>query len=218
MNHIADCLYKITADIQLSAQNSGRAPPRLIAVSKGHPIAAAEQALRAGQYLFGENRVQEASQKFPPLRYSFPSLELHLIGALQTNKIKQALSVFDVIHTLDRESLALELVKHRDLLAQKKLLIQVNTGSEPQKSGVLPNEADIFIEQCLNRHRLPVVGLMTIPPADQDPAPHFSLLARLAEKHGLRELSMGMSADFETAIAHGATYVRIGTAIFGKRD
>jgi pyridoxal phosphate enzyme (YggS family) len=191
----------------------------LVAVSKTHPAAAVEEALAAGQNVFGENRAQEALAKFPPLRHSHQALRLHIIGGLQTNKARDAVRVADVIETLDRPRLADAIeaaVQHEG--RQPDLLVQVNVGDETQKSGVPSAEADAFIEACLRRFGPALKGLMCIPPADADPAPHFRWLAACARRHGLGVLSMGMSADFETAIEHGATHVRVGTAIFGARD
>jgi len=190
----------------------------LVAVSKTQPVAAIEAALGCGQRVFGENRVQEAASKFPDLRAAWPDLRLHLIGPLQTNKLRQAIGLFDVIETLDRESLAVALAAERARGATlPALFIQVNTGEEPQKAGILPADADAFIERCRVVHGLEIAGAMCIPPVDQRPAPHFALLADLAARHGLKTLSMGMSGDFATAIRFGATHVRIGTALFGRR-
>jgi len=190
----------------------------LVAVSKFHPAAAARAALGVGHRLFGENRVQEAKEKFPALCADFPDLRLHLIGPLQTNKVRDAVALFDVIETLDRPRLAEALKKEMDRAGRRPdLLVQVNTGAEPQKAGVLPQEADAFIEACRERLGLPVVGLMCIPPVDEEPAMHFALLADMAARHGLGVLSMGMSADFEEAVRFGATHVRVGTAVFGSR-
>lgn len=191
---------------------------RLIAVSKTHPVEAVRAALAAGCRLFGENRVQEAEAKYPALKAEFPDLELHLIGPLQTNKVKKAVALFDAIQTVDRpslaEALAKELAKTPKRLA---LYVEVNTGEEPQKAGVAPGEADAFIRLCRDELKLPIVGLMCIPPVDEEPAPHFALLKKIAERNGLSRLSMGMSADFPIAIQFGATEVRVGTAIFGER-
>jgi pyridoxal phosphate enzyme (YggS family) len=196
----------------------GAHAPVLVAVSKTFDADAIAPLIAAGQRVFGENRVQEAAAKWPALKARTPDIELHLIGPLQTNKLKQALALFDVIHTLDRPRLAAALVKARDEGAQlPRLFIQVNTGAEPQKAGVLPDEAETFIAQCCDDADLPVIGLMCIPPADDDPAPHFDMLAGLAARTGLPNLSMGMSADFELAIRHGATHVRVGSALFGRR-
>ncbi len=190
----------------------------LVAVSKTHPAAAVEAALAAGQRAFGENRVQEAATKFPALRPAWPELRLHLIGALQTNKAREAVRVADVIESLDRPRLAAALA---DAMAKEgrrpELLVQVNVGEEPQKAGIPPGDCDAFLRQCLEEHGLPVRGLMCIPPAEGDPRPHFEWLANRAARHGLPVVSMGMSGDFEAAIACGATHVRVGSAIFGAR-
>lgn len=190
----------------------------LVAVSKTHPAEAVAAALAAGQAVFGENRVQEAAAKFPSLRASHPGLRLHIIGALQTNKARDAVRVADVIESLDRDRLAVAL---RDAMAKEGrrpgLLVQVNVGEEPQKAGIAPAAAPDFLRACREEWDLPIEGLMCIPPAEGDPRPHFAALAALAARHGLRTLSMGMSADFEAAIAEGATHVRVGSAIFGHR-
>lgn len=191
----------------------------LIAVSKGQPLPRLELALEAGQQAFGENRVQEAVEKWPALRAEYPDIALHLIGPLQTNKVKQAVALFDVIHTLDREKLAMELAKEMDGCGRHlPCFVQVNTGEESQKAGVLPQAAAEFVDFCRNDLRLTVAGLMCIPPAEDHPAPHFGLLRKLARLSELPNLSMGMSGDFETAIRFGATHVRVGTALFGERD
>ncbi|MFN3936053.1 MAG: YggS family pyridoxal phosphate-dependent enzyme [Gemmobacter sp.] len=190
---------------------------RLIAVSKTQPPDRIEAVLAEGHRVFGENYVQEAAGRWPVLRDRFHGVELHMIGPLQTNKAKPALELFDAIHTLDRPSLAERLARLIDAGARcPKLFVQVNTGSEPQKAGALPGDADGFVAQCRTLG-LPLSGLMCIPPEDGDPRPHFRLLAAIAERNGLSGLSMGMSADFETAIAEGATHVRVGSAIFGAR-
>lgn len=217
---IADALRSTRSRIATAARDARRDPvsAELVAVSKTHPAAAARAALEAGHRLFGENRVQEAKEKFPALREDFPDLRLHLIGPLQTNKVRDAIALFDVIETLDRPRLAEALKKEMDRAGRRPdLLVQVNTGAEPQKAGVLPQEADAFIEACRERLGLPVVGLMCIPPVDEEPAMHFALLADMAARHGLGVLSMGMSADFEEAVRFGATHVRVGTAVFGSR-
>ncbi|TAH36212.1 MAG: YggS family pyridoxal phosphate-dependent enzyme [Alphaproteobacteria bacterium] len=190
---------------------------QLIAVSKGQDAGKIAEALNADQRVFGENYVQEAREKWPSLRAQFTGIELHMIGPLQSNKAKEALELFDVIQTLDRDSLAKAIIKHPELARQKKFFIQVNIGEEAQKSGVMPNDADAFIRKCIGEYKLPIVGLMCIPPQDREPAAHFQRLARIAARHDLKQLSMGMSADWQTAIACGATHVRIGTAIFGER-
>ncbi|TKA96857.1 YggS family pyridoxal phosphate-dependent enzyme [Cereibacter changlensis] len=212
-------LQAIAERITAAEVQTGRAPGsvQLIAVSKLQPLDRVEAVLTAGHRLFGENYVQEAAGKWPALRDRFGAIEVHMIGPLQTNKAKAAFGLFDAIHTLDRPSLAEKLAK----LAQQHgscpaLYVQVNTGAEPQKAGVLPDDADSFVETC-RAMDLPIRGLMCIPPEDQPPAAHFAELAAIAERNGLTGLSMGMSADFEQAIAHGATHVRVGSAIFGAR-
>ncbi len=207
---IADALAEIRGHI-------GQA--NLIAVAKTFPAEAVAEALAAGQRHFGENRVQEAIAKYPALREKHPDLVLHLIGPLQTNKVKQAVAYFDVIHTLDRAKLAEELAKEFEKSSRRlPCYIQVNTGEEPQKAGCMPLEADAFIIDCRDRLGLPIVGLMCIPPADEEPAPHFALLAKIAKRNGLQRLSMGMSGDYETAVEFGATDIRVGSAIFGGRN
>ncbi|MFO1150191.1 MAG: YggS family pyridoxal phosphate-dependent enzyme [Alsobacter sp.] len=210
----------VRAAIDRAAQDAERdgAGIELVAVSKTFPAEAIAPVLEAGQRVFGENRVQEARAKWPGLRQSFPGIELHLIGPLQTNKAKEAIELFDVIETVDRESIAAELGRLIPKLGKApRLLVQVNTGEEPQKAGVPPQEADAFLEACRERWGLAIEGLMCIPPAEEPPSPHFALLGAIAARHGLRTLSMGMSADFEAAIQMGATHVRVGSAIFGHR-
>lgn len=217
---IAQNLEAIRASIARAAVAAGRKPQdvTLIAVSKTHPAEAIAAAIAAGQRIFGENRVQEAQGKFPALKAQHPDLELHLIGPLQTNKVKDAVALGDVIQSLDRaklaEALAAEMAKQNRF---PKLFVQVNTGEEPQKAGIHPGDVDAFIRLCRDDLKLPVVGLMCIPPVDQHPAPHFALLAKIAARNNLAQLSMGMSGDFDTAIQCGATHVRVGTAIFGSR-
>jgi len=190
----------------------------LVAVSKTHPAAAVAAALAAGQAVFGENRVQEAAEKFPGLRPDWPALSLHIIGALQTNKARDAVRLADVIESLDRPKLAIALAEAiRKEGRRPQLLVQVNVGAEPQKAGIGRAETPGFLQQCREEHDLPVTGLMCIPPAEGDPRPHFLWLAETAARHGLPVVSMGMSADFEAAIACGATHVRVGSAIFGAR-
>lgn len=194
----------------------------LVAVSKTFPAEAIEPVLAAGQRVFGENYVQDAKGKWPELRARYPDAEVHMIGPLQSNKAKEAVALFDVIETLDRPSLAKELAKEvaRAKAASVRVprfLVQVNTGAEPQKGGVLPEAADAFIRACREEHGLTVEGVMCIPPADEPPAPHFALLTTIARRNGLKTVSMGMSADYPTAIAMGATHVRVGSAIFGAR-
>lgn len=191
----------------------------LVAVSKTQPAERIRPLLAAGHRVFGENRVQEAKAKWPALKAAFPDAELHLIGPLQTNKVREAAALFDVIETLDRPRLAEALSQEFARHGRRPLcLVQVNTGREPQKAGIPPEEVAGFVADCRGRWAIEPAGLMCIPPADQDPAPHFALLRELALRHGLPLLSMGMSADYGEAVKHGATHVRIGTAIFGERD
>jgi len=191
----------------------------LVAVSKRHDSARIEAALQAGHRVFGENRVQEAERKFPALKRSYPDLRLHLVGPLQTNKAEDAVGLFDVIQSLDRARLASALRKASDKLGVRppELFVQINTGEEPQKAGIAPDAADDFIARCRTSHGLPVTGVMAIPPVDAEPAPHFALLARIAARNALPNVSMGMSEDFDTAVQLGATHVRLGTAVFGPR-
>jgi len=211
----------IRARMEQACMLAGRPSERvkLVAVSKFHPAAAVEEALKAGQNIFGENRVQEAKEKFPALREHWPDLRLHLIGSLQTNKALEACRLADVIESVDRPGLVDALSRAADRLGRlPDLFVQVNTGDEPQKSGVPRYEADDFIIRCKERFGGSLKGVMCIPPEDQDPTAHFAFLARLAHEHELIDCSMGMSADFETAIMQGATLVRVGTAIFGNRS
>jgi pyridoxal phosphate enzyme (YggS family) len=220
LEDIAANLTRIRARIEAATAAAHRPPgaAQLVAVSKTNPVEAVQAALAAGQRVFGENRVQEAAAKFPQLRAAHPELRLHIIGPLQTNKARDAVRIADVIETLDRPKLAQALAEAMQKEGRRPdVLIQVNTGAEPQKAGILPEEADAFIALCRDTHALPILGLMCIPPAGEDPAPHFTQLASLAARHGLKTLSMGMSGDFETAIRHGATHVRVGSAIFGAR-
>ena len=217
---IAANLKGVNARIEAAARGAGRSPDAvtLVAVSKTNPQSAVRAALAAGQRVFGENRVQEALGKFPQLRNEFPDLTLHLIGPLQTNKVKEAVAHFDVIETVDRPRLAEALAREMERAGRRlSCLIEVNTGEEPQKAGILPAAADEFIADCRDRLGLPIDGLMCVPPHDEEPSPHFALLREIARRHDLAMLSMGMSADFETAIRFGATHVRVGTAIFGAR-
>ena len=216
----AERLKAVADSIARTAREEGRDPASvtLIAVSKTFPVEAVEPVLAAGHRVFGENRVQEAKAKWPALRERCPDVELHLIGPLQSNKARDAVTLFDVIHSLDRPSLAEALVREMERTGRRpRLFVQVNTGEEPQKAGVAPAEADAFIAQCRETWKLPVVGLMCIPPVDEPPSPHFALLAKIAARNGLSCLSMGMSADFEQAVMLGATHVRVGSAIFGAR-
>ena len=213
-------LAEIQGAVAKAETKAGRAPGsvRLIAVSKVQPLERVEAVLEQGHRLFGENRVQEAQGKWPDFTSRYDGVELHLIGPLQSNKARTAMELFDAIHTLDRPKLATTLARLAQEMGQcPELMIQVNTGEEPQKAGILPADADGFIAEA-RALDLPVTGLMCIPPVEEEPALHFALLAKIAERNGLRELSMGMSSDFETAIALGATYVRVGSAIFGERS
>ena len=213
-------LAAVRQRIQETALKAGRPGEAvsLVAVAKTHPTEAVEAALAAGQRIFGENRVQEAQGKYPLLKSRYPDLKLHLIGPLQTNKVREAVALFDVIESLDRPKLAEALARERDLRGRcPELLIEVNIGEEPQKAGISPAEADAFIEDCRGRLALPVTGLMCVPPASEEPSPYFALLREIGRRQGLPILSMGMSADFEIAIRLGATHVRVGTAIFGTR-
>lgn len=219
-DRVAANLADVRARISIAAGQAGRVTGdvSLVAVSKSHPKAVARAALTAGQRVFGENRVQEAQEKWPSLKADFPDAKIHLIGPLQTNKANDAVALFDVIQTLDRERLARVLAK--EMKKQDRwpdLFVQVNTGEEPQKAGILPLAADGFLRACIDDLALPVVGLMCIPPIDENPALHFALLGKIADRHGLKRLSMGMSSDYETAVRLGATEVRVGTAIFGAR-
>jgi pyridoxal phosphate enzyme (YggS family) len=213
-------LTAVRGRIEAAAREAGRPADSvtLVAVSKTHPEAAVRAALMAGQRVFGENRVQEALGKFPQLRGEFPDLVLHLIGPLQTNKVRDAVAHCDVIETVDRPRLAEALAREMERTGRRvRCCIEVNTGEEPQKAGILPGAADDFIRYCRDRLGLPIEGLMCIPPESEEPALHFALLREIARRNGLAVLSMGMSADFETAIRFGATHVRVGTAIFGAR-
>lgn len=219
MTDIAANLATVRSRIAAVAAASGRsaAAVTLVAVSKTHDAAAIAAAIAAGQHCFGENRVQEAQAKYPALKARHPGIELHLIGPLQTNKVKEAVALFDTIETLDRPKLAEALAREMARQGrQPRLFAQVNTGEEAQKAGVLPAEADGFIAECRGRG-LVLDGLMCIPPPEEEPSLHFALLREIARRHGIERLSMGMSADYETAIRFGATHVRIGTAIFGAR-
>jgi pyridoxal phosphate enzyme (YggS family) len=217
---IAGNLAAVRGRIAAAAGSAGRPDESvaLVAVSKTHSAEAVREALVAGHRVFGENRVQEAQAKYPALREAFPDLTLHLIGPLQTNKVRDAVALFDVIESIDRPRLAEALARETERIGRRlPCLIEVNTGEEPQKSGVMPAAADDFIVECRDRLGLPIVGLMCVPPLDEEPSPHFALLREIARRTSLDLLSMGMSADFETAIRFGATHVRVGTAIFGAR-
>jgi len=217
---IAENFVTIRERIAAAARTAGRdaGSVRLVAVSKMQPPERVAAALEAGHRLFGENRIQEALARWTGLRADLPDLTLHLIGPLQTNKVKDAVALFDVIETVDRPKLAHALAAEMARTGRRPdCLIQVNTGEEPQKAGVVPDDLSDLLALCRDDLALPVRGLMCIPPVDEPPALHFALLAELAERHGLDTLSMGMSSDFETAIRHGATLVRVGTALFGER-
>ncbi len=217
---VASNLAAVRREIEAACRAAGRDPGSvtLVAISKTFPAEAVEGALAAGHSVFGENRVQEAKAKFPPLKQRHPQLELHLVGPLQSNKVKDALALFDAIHSVDRPSLCEALAKETAKQGrQPQLFVQVNTGAEPQKSGVLPQDADAFLVRCRDAYGLRIDGLMCLPPLDEPPAPHFALLNKIAARNGLKLLSMGMSADFALAIEFGATHVRVGTAIFGAR-
>jgi len=217
---IADNLEKVRAEIRAAARDAGRDPESvtLVAVSKTHPAYRIRAAIAAGQRVFGENRVQEAQAKYPELRRETPDLVLHLIGPLQTNKARDAVELFDAIETVDRPKLARALAKEMARCGRRpRCYVQVNTGEEPQKAGVAPGEADALIALARDELGLPLEGLMCIPPLDEEPAPHFALLAKIAARNGLAQLSMGMSHDYTIAVRFGATHVRVGTAIFGAR-
>jgi pyridoxal phosphate enzyme (YggS family) len=213
-------LAAVRQDIARACRDAGRATGSvtLVAVSKTFGAEAIEPVIAAGQRVFGENRVQEAKAKWPALRERHPGIELHLIGPLQSNKARDAVALFDAIHSLDRSSLAEALAKEIARQGRTPLLfVEINTGGEPQKAGVLPEQADAFLKDCRDKYGLKVSGLMCLPPADEPPAPHFALTAKIARRNEMNLLSMGMSADFEAAIALGSTHVRVGTAIFGER-
>jgi pyridoxal phosphate enzyme (YggS family) len=214
-------LAAVRAEIARACAEAGRDPAgvTLVAVSKTVAAEAIEPVIVLGQQVFGENRVQEAKAKWPPLAARYPGIALHLIGPLQSNKAKDAVALFDAIHAVDRASLAEALAKEIGRQGRRPILFaEINTGAEPQKAGVLPQDADAFLAACRDRYGLAIAGLMCIPPAAEAAAPHFALTAKIARRNGLDLLSMGMSADFATAIAFGATHVRVGTAIFGHRQ
>lgn len=213
-------LAEIRARIAQAARDCGRMPEAitLVCVSKTFGPEDIKPVLEAGERIFGENKVQEALAKWPELKRLYPNAELHLIGPLQTNKVREAVEFFDVIETVDRPKLAAALAKEIARSGRHpKLYVQVNTGAEPQKAGILPQEGDSFIARCRKDYGLEISGLMCIPPVDEQASPHFALLSEIARRNGISILSMGMSADFELAIQLGATHVRVGTAIFGKR-
>jgi PLP dependent protein len=211
----------VRQDIASACREVARDPSTvtLVAVSKTFGAEAITPVIAAGQRIFGENRVQEAKAKWPPLIAQYPGLELHLIGSLQSNKAREAVALFDAVHSLDRASLAEALSKETQKQGRRPILfVEINTGAEPQKAGVLPQDADGFVAACRETYGLDIAGLMCIPPQDEAPAPHFALTAKIARRNGLKLLSMGMSADFKTAIAFGATHIRVGSAIFGARS
>lgn len=219
-SNVATNLAEVQRRIAAAARAAGREPKsvELVAVSKTHPAERVRDALAVGHRVFGENRVQEVQGKYPNLRPDYPDLRLHLIGPLQTNKAVDAVRLFDVIETVDRPKLADALAAAMDKTGRRPAcFVQVNTGNEPQKAGVTPADADALIAECRTRFHLPLVGLMCIPPVDAPPEPHFDMLREIARRNDLAQLSMGMSGDYEVAIARGATSVRVGTAIFGAR-
>jgi PLP dependent protein len=216
-----DGLERVRAEIARACRDAGRDPATvtLVAVAKTHGADVIEPVIASGQRVFGENRVQEAKAKWPLLLARHRDLKLHLVGTLQSNKAREAVALFDAIHSVDRDSLAAALGKEIARQERRPLLfVEVNTGEEPQKGGVLPTETDAFLAACRERHGLMISGLMCVPPLDEPPAPHFALTAKIARRNGLSLLSMGMSGDFAAAIALGATHVRVGTAIFGARS
>jgi PLP dependent protein len=216
-DHLADVMRRIAEAARAAGRDPGQVT--LVAVSKTHGADKVRELLAAGQRVFGENRVQEAEEKFPALKAEYPDLQLHLIGPLQTNKTRDAVALFDVIESVDRERLAVTLAKEMARAGRRpECFIQVNIGEEPQKAGVLPAELDAFVAACRDTHKLPVVGLMCIPPVDEEPALHFALLAKMAARNNLPKVSMGMSADYEIAVRLGATHVRVGSALFGARN
>lgn len=221
MSDIMERLAAVKARIAVAEKVAGRpvGSVRLIAVSKTFEAEAIRPVIAAGQRVFGENRVQEAKAKWPALKAEFPDIELHAIGPLQSNKAAEAVALFDAIHAIDRDKIAAAIAAEmRRQERSLRLLVQVNTGGEAQKAGLAPQETDAFVVRCRETHGLTIDGLMCIPPVDAVVAPHFALLAKIARRLGLKSLSMGMSGDFETAIALGATDVRVGSAIFGERE
>jgi pyridoxal phosphate enzyme (YggS family) len=217
---VAGRLAELRTEIDAAAEKAKRDPGsvKLVAVTKTVPALTIEEAIAAGQRRFGENRVQEANSKWPALKTHYPDLELHLIGPLQSNKADEAVALFDVIETVDRPKIARALAEEMARQGKRpRLFVQVNTGEEAQKAGIAPQDTDHFVAQCRDEFGLSIDGLMCIPPYDEEPSPHFALLAKIAGRLGLKELSMGMSGDFAKAVLFGATYVRVGTAIFGER-
>jgi len=218
--HLPNGLSTVEQDIVRACKEArrDRSSVTVVAVSKTFDAGAIAPVIAAGQRVFGENRVQEAKAKWPGLISAYPDIALHLIGPLQSNKAKEAVALFDAIHSVDRPSICQALAKEIDSQKRRpQLFVQLNTGEEPQKAGVAPAEADAFIASCREKYGLEISGLMCIPPVDDAPAPHFALTAKIAARNGLKNLSMGMSADFAVAIQFGATHVRIGSAIFGAR-
>ena len=191
---------------------------QIIAISKNHPKEAVIEAIKSGVFIFGENRVMEAKNKFDDIKKNFPNIELHLTGPLQSNKVKLATSLFDVFHTLDREKIAIEFSKYREKIVNKKIYIQVNTGKEKSKSGILPEHLGEFINFCKVDKKLNIIGLMCIPPIEDKPGLHFEMLKKLAKKNNLEQISIGMSGDYLEAAKYNPTYVRLGTILFGKRN
>lgn len=221
MTSQVDNLREMEARIEAAEKEAGRTAGAvtLVAVSKTFGLDAVRPVLEAGHRVFGENRVQEAQAKWPALKEEYGDVELHLIGPLQSNKAKDAVALFDVIETVDREKIARELAREMEKQGRRlRLYVEINTGSEPQKAGIDPREATAFVDRCREVHGLEIEGLMCIPPLGENPGPHFALLEKLAREAGVEKLSMGMSADFETAVAFGATSVRVGSAIFGLRE
>ncbi len=219
-NDVLARLAQVRRRIAAAAEAAGRRAQdvTLVTITKSFSADVIAPVIEAGLRVFGENRVQEAAGKWPGLKERWPDIELHLVGPLQTNKAADAVALFDCIETLDRPKLAGALATEFDRQGrQPELFIQINTGAEPQKAGVLPGDADRFIAECRNDHGFAIAGLMAIPPFEEEPAVHFALLEKIAKRNGIAKLSMGMSGDFETAIALGATHVRLGTAIFGDR-
>ena len=217
MSALSDIEARVASAVAAAGRPEGSV--KLLAVSKVQPRERVEAVLELGHRIYGENRVQEAQGRWEPFRETYDDIDLHLIGPLQTNKIKPALDLFNTIHTLDRDRLARKLATEIQARGSApNLLVQVNVGEEPQKAGIDPAKADAFIAACRNEYDLPIVGVMAIPPADQPPEPHFAALADIGHRNGLSEISMGMSADFEVAIACGATMIRVGSAIFGARE
>jgi pyridoxal phosphate enzyme (YggS family) len=220
-HNISSGLAQVKTEIAKACREAGRDPSSvtLIAVSKTFPAETIAQAIAAGQRVFGENRVQESKGKWPVLREKHPDVALHLIGPLQSNKAKEAVALFDAIHSVDRPSLCAALSKEIEKAGKSpQLFVEINTGEEPQKAGIVPQDADAFLAACRDQYGLKIDGLMCIPPFDEAPAPHFALTAKIAQRNGLTLLSMGMSADYQTAIEFGATHVRVGSAIFGGRS